>query len=54
MKVTGASSGFGQLTAQKLAQEGCWVFGTSRKKHPASVDVEMLTLDGWAVLLTST
>jgi NADP-dependent 3-hydroxy acid dehydrogenase YdfG len=36
--VTGASSGFGQLTAQKLAAVGYWVFGTSRKSHPASVD----------------
>ncbi|MBD2245836.1 SDR family NAD(P)-dependent oxidoreductase [Nostoc sp. FACHB-888] len=43
--VTGASSGFGQLTAQKLAQEGYLVFGTSRKEHPASVNVEMLMLD---------
>ncbi|MEH1811894.1 MAG: SDR family NAD(P)-dependent oxidoreductase [Nostoc sp.] len=43
--VTGASSGFGLLTAQKLAQEGYWVFGTSRKEHPTVQDVEMLTLD---------
>lgn len=43
--VTGASSGFGQLTAKKLAAVGYWVFGTSRKSHPASVHVEMLTLD---------
>ncbi|MEH1772891.1 SDR family NAD(P)-dependent oxidoreductase [Nostoc sp.] len=43
--VTGASSGFGQLTAKKLAAVGYWVFGTSRKSYPASGDVEMLKLD---------
>ncbi|WP_375515939.1 SDR family NAD(P)-dependent oxidoreductase, partial [uncultured Nostoc sp.] len=43
--VTGASSGFGQLTAKKLAAVGYWVFGTSRKSHPASGNVEMLKLD---------
>jgi NAD(P)-dependent dehydrogenase (short-subunit alcohol dehydrogenase family) len=43
--VTGASSGFGQLIAQKLAAVGYCVFGTSRKEHPASQGVEMLTLD---------
>jgi NAD(P)-dependent dehydrogenase (short-subunit alcohol dehydrogenase family) len=43
--VTGASSGFGQLIAQKLAAVGYCVFGTSRKEHPVSQDVEMLTLD---------
>jgi NAD(P)-dependent dehydrogenase (short-subunit alcohol dehydrogenase family) len=43
--VTGASSGFGQLIAQKLAAVGYRVFGTSRKEHPASPGVEMLKLD---------
>lgn len=43
--VTGASSGFGELTAQLLAQNGYLVFGTSRKEHSASEGVEMLTLD---------
>jgi NAD(P)-dependent dehydrogenase (short-subunit alcohol dehydrogenase family) len=43
--VTGASSGFGQLIAQKLAQEGYCVFGTSRKEHQTLQGVEMLTLD---------
>lgn len=43
--VTGASSGFGQLTAHLLAQQGYCVFGTSRKQHSASQGVEMLTLD---------
>ncbi|MCC5660852.1 SDR family NAD(P)-dependent oxidoreductase [Nostoc sp. XA010] len=43
--VTGASSGFGQLIAQKLAAVGYCVFGTSRKESPASQGVEMLTLD---------
>lgn len=43
--ITGASSGFGQLTAHLLAQEGYRVFGTSRKEHSASQGVEMLTLD---------
>lgn len=43
--VTGASSGFGQLTATMLAQSGYRVFGTSRKEHSASSSVSMLTLD---------
>lgn len=43
--VTGASSGFGQLTAKELAKKGYRVFGTSRKHHPASSEVEMLVLD---------
>ncbi|MBD2249428.1 MULTISPECIES: SDR family NAD(P)-dependent oxidoreductase [Nostoc] len=43
--VTGASSGFGQLVAHKLAGVGYCVFGTSRKQHPASHGLEMLTLD---------
>jgi NAD(P)-dependent dehydrogenase (short-subunit alcohol dehydrogenase family) len=43
--VTGASSGFGQLTATMLAESGYRVFGTSRKEHSASSSVSMLTLD---------
>ncbi|GAB1539289.1 oxidoreductase [Scytonema sp. NUACC21] len=43
--VTGASSGFGQLSAQLLAQKEYLVFGTSRKEHSASSGVEMLRLD---------
>ncbi|MBD2249654.1 SDR family NAD(P)-dependent oxidoreductase [Nostoc sp. FACHB-888] len=43
--VTGASSGFGQLIAQKLAAVPYCVFGTSSKEHPASPGVEMLRLD---------
>jgi NAD(P)-dependent dehydrogenase (short-subunit alcohol dehydrogenase family) len=44
--VTGASSGFGQLTAARLAASGYRVFGTSRKAQTASPSsVEMLVLD---------
>jgi short-subunit dehydrogenase len=43
--VTGASSGFGKLTALKLAESGYRVFGTSRKQDSASPEIEMLTLD---------
>ena len=43
--VTGASSGFGQLTAHLLALEGYYVFGTTRKEHSTLQGVEMLTLD---------
>lgn len=44
--VTGASSGFGSLTAQRLRKEGYRVFGTSRREHQeAESDVEMLVLD---------
>ena len=43
--VTGASSGFGQLTATMLAELGYRVFGTSRKEHSASSSVSMLKLD---------
>jgi NAD(P)-dependent dehydrogenase (short-subunit alcohol dehydrogenase family) len=45
--VTGASSGFGLLTAERLAAKGFRVFGTSR--NPEAVvqvaDIEMLELD---------
>ena len=44
--VTGASSGFGQLTAARLAASGYRVFGTSRKAQTSSAPgVEMLVLD---------
>ncbi len=44
--VTGASSGFGQIIAHRLAQTGYRVFGTSRKELAAATgDVEMLVLD---------
>jgi NAD(P)-dependent dehydrogenase (short-subunit alcohol dehydrogenase family) len=43
--VTGASSGFGQLTASLLTQGGFHVFGTSRKHISGSDGVDMLTLD---------
>lgn len=42
--VTGASSGFGKLTATMLAQSGYRVFGTSRKEHSTS-SVSMLRMD---------
>ena len=44
--VTGASSGFGQLTAARLAASGYRVFGTSRKAQTSvAPSVEMLVLD---------
>ncbi len=44
--VTGASSGFGQLTASRLAQAGYRVFGTSRHAQASVLpDIEMLVLD---------
>ncbi len=44
--ITGASSGFGQLTATLLAQKGYRVFGTSRKEHVGTPkEFEMLRLD---------
>jgi NAD(P)-dependent dehydrogenase (short-subunit alcohol dehydrogenase family) len=44
--VTGASSGFGHLTALSLAARGYRVFGTSRREHPTPANgVEMLRLD---------
>jgi len=44
--VTGASSGFGQLTAASLADGGYRVFGTSRSKHSTpSNGIDMLVLD---------
>ena len=44
--VTGASSGFGQLTASSLADRGYRVFGTSRREHSTPFNgVSMLRLD---------
>src|SRR6266568_4309382 len=44
--VTGASSGFGQATATRLASQGFQVFGTSRAPAPSdSVPYELLSLD---------
>jgi NAD(P)-dependent dehydrogenase (short-subunit alcohol dehydrogenase family) len=43
--VTGASSGFGQLTAARLARGGFRVFGTSRRTRADENGVEMLELD---------
>ncbi len=44
--MTGASSGIGQATAQRLARAGYTVYGTSRRSGPASgPSFEMLALD---------
>lgn len=43
--VTGASSGFGQAIAQRLAAEGHKVFGTSRNSSGDMGKVRMITLD---------
>jgi len=44
--VTGASSGFGHLTASSLAARGYRVFGTSRREHSTpSNEIGMLLLD---------
>ncbi len=43
--VTGASSGFGLLTARLLAENGFTVFGTSRQDAPDAAGVAMRQLD---------
>ncbi|MGH9521493.1 MAG: oxidoreductase [Terriglobales bacterium] len=44
--VTGASSGIGKATAERLAKAGYQVFGTSRRAAPAGQGlIQMLTLD---------
>src|SRR5215510_5237686 len=43
--VTGASRGFGQLLAERLAQRGYRVFGTSRVARVSTAAVTMLALD---------
>lgn len=44
--ITGASSGFGKVTAELLAAEGMRVFGTSRKARGEKVDgYDLLQLD---------
>jgi NAD(P)-dependent dehydrogenase (short-subunit alcohol dehydrogenase family) len=43
--ITGASSGFGRATAEKLAQLGYKVFGTSRRSGQSVPGAEMLVMD---------
>jgi NAD(P)-dependent dehydrogenase (short-subunit alcohol dehydrogenase family) len=43
--ITGASSGFGELTSSLLAESGFRVFGTSRKASGEKNGVEMVLLD---------
>jgi NAD(P)-dependent dehydrogenase (short-subunit alcohol dehydrogenase family) len=43
--VTGASSGFGKLTARLFAEQGFRVFGTSRRRQADEAGVEMLECD---------
>jgi NADP-dependent 3-hydroxy acid dehydrogenase YdfG len=44
--ITGASSGFGALTTEKLAQQGYTVYGTSRRELPHTESgVRMRVLD---------
>ncbi|HEX6628293.1 MAG TPA: oxidoreductase [Gemmatimonadaceae bacterium] len=43
--VTGASSGIGEATAQRLTSAGYKVYGTSRRRVPGRGSIEMLPLD---------
>jgi len=45
--VTGASSGIGRVTAEKFAERGCRVFGTSRSlvKATAQAGIELVEMD---------
>lgn len=43
--ITGASSGFGRITAEKLAAKGFIVYGTSRKEAQNQGSITMLKMD---------
>lgn len=43
--ITGASSGFGRATAERLAKRGLRVFGTSRHPDSAGLGYEMVAMD---------
>ena len=43
--ITGASSGFGKITAQMLSERGHIVYGTSRKPSEGMNHVKMLVVD---------